>query len=131
MDFLNLLARRSIGSSETFKIERRQWRANRRLQNMVCMKKWTGKGTQELVRKRSSKETRRQEKTIRCVLANGSAWSAEKKDMEKTQGHLRHLLWDQAQDEEGGGGGKVQQRRKAGWRFAADAARITDESTGR
>ena len=40
------------------------------------------------------------------------------------------LLWDCAQIEEGGNGGAVQQRGKGGWRFAADAARLTDERGG-
>ena len=36
------------------------------------------------------------------------------------------FFWDRAQIEKGRKGGAVQQRSKEGWRFAADAARITD-----
>ena len=38
--------------------------------------------------------------------------------MEKVQGHVRHLLWDRAQDEEGGDGGqKFNKEAKQGWRL--------------
>ena len=48
---------------------------------------------------------------------------------EKTHRKVRYLLWNRAQIEERGNGGTVQQRGQ-GWRFAASAARITEETTG-
>ena len=50
---------------------------------------------------------------------------------EKILRKVLYLFGDGAQIEEGGNGGAVKYREaKEGWRFAADAARITDEIAG-
>ena len=47
---------------------------------------------------------------------------------EKEPKCLGHFLRNRAQNKKRRRGGAVQQRSKQGWRFAADAARITDEN---
>ena len=45
---------------------------------------------------------------------------------EKIQGKVRYLFWDRTQIEEGGMKEQFNRETKQSWRFAADAARITD-----
>ena len=65
----------------------------------------------------------------RCTLVNGSARCTERKDMRRYKGTFEIFFGDRAQDAKKRDGGAVQQRGQ-GWRFAADAARITDERAG-
>ena len=75
-------------------------------------------------------EMKKEEKLLRCTLLNGSAWSTEKKYMRRYKGKcdvffgIEHRLKKEEME--------VQFNREAkeGWRFAADAARITDGTAG-
>ena len=55
-------------------------------------------------------------------LTKGSAWSTEKKYMRRYQG-IEHRLKKEEMEEE------FNKEAKEGWRFAASAARITEETT--
>ena len=67
------------------------------------------------------------EETLRCTLLNGSAWSTEGKYMRRYKGKcdilfgIEHRLRKEEMEEQNN------REAKEGWRFAADAARITDE----
>ena len=75
-------------------------------------------------------ETKKETELLRCTLLNGSAWSTEKKYMRRYKGKcdvffgIEHRLKKEETE--------VQFNREAkeGWRFAADAARITDGTAG-
>ena len=75
-------------------------------------------------------EMRKEEKRLRCALLNGSAWSTEKKYMRRHKGTsdiffgIEHRLRKEEVEEQ------FNKEAKEGWRFAADAARITDERAG-
>ena len=68
---------------------------------------------------------RKEEKRLRCTLLNGSAWSTEKKYMRRYKGTfdiifgIEHRLRNEEMEEQ------FNKEAKEGWRFAADAARIT------
>ena len=53
---------------------------------------------------------------------------AQIKMHETIQQKVRYPFWDRAQIKEGGNGRAVNREAHEGWRFAADAARIPDES---
>ena len=74
-------------------------------------------------------EIKKEERRLKCTLLNGSARSTERKYIRRYRATFDIFFGDRAQVEEGGNGGAVQQRGE-GWRFAADAARITDERAG-
>ena len=67
-------------------------------------------------------------RSARCPLLNGSAWSTERKYMRRYQGTfdiffgIEHRMRRDEMEEQ------FNKEAKQGWRFAADAARITDES---
>ena len=73
---------------------------------------------------------RKEEKRSRCALLNGSAWSTERKYMRRYKGKcdvffgIENRLRKEEVEEQ------VTREAKEGWRFAADAARITDEPAG-
>ena len=74
-------------------------------------------------------EMRKEEKRLRCALLDGSAWSTEKKYMRRYTGTFDILFGKGAQIEEGGTWrNKIVEEAKEGWRFAASASRITDET---
>ena len=72
-------------------------------------------------------EMRKEEKNLRCALLNGSAWSTERKYTIRYKGTfdvffgMEHRLRKEEMEEQ------FNREAKEGWRFAADAARITDE----
>ena len=66
-------------------------------------------------------------RVLRCTLLNGSAWSTEKKYLKRYKekcdiffGIEQRLVKEEMEE-------KFNREAKEGWRFAADAARITDE----
>ena len=72
-------------------------------------------------------EMKKEAKVLRCTLLNGSAWCTESRHMGRFQGKCdifcrieRRLRKDEMKEQ-------FNREEKAGWRFAADAARITDE----
>ena len=70
---------------------------------------------------------KKEAKLLRCTLLNGSAWSTERKYMRRYKGkcdiffRIEHRLRKEEMEEQ------FNREAKEGWRFAADAARITDE----
>ena len=70
---------------------------------------------------------RKDEKSLKCALLNGSAWSTEKKHKRRYKGTfdiffgVKHRLRKEEMEEQ------LNKEAKEGCRFAADAARITDE----
>ena len=75
-------------------------------------------------------EMRKEEKRLKCTLLNGSAWSTEKKYMRRYKGKsdiflgIEHRLRKEVMEEQ------FNKEAKEGWRFAASAARITEEMAG-
>ena len=75
-------------------------------------------------------EMRKEEKRLRCSLLNGSAWSTEKRYMTRCKGTfdvffgIEHRLRKEEMEEQSN------KEAKEGWRLAADAARITEETAG-
>ena len=73
---------------------------------------------------------RKEEKRLRCFLLNGSAWSTENKYMRRYKGKcdvffgIEYRLRKEDMEEQ------FNKEAKEGWRFAASAARITEETTG-
>ena len=73
---------------------------------------------------------RKVEKMLRCTLLNGSAWSTGIKYMRRFQvkcdffSGIEHRLRKEEMEEQ------FNKEAKEGWRFAASAARITEETTG-
>ena len=73
---------------------------------------------------------RKEEKRLKCTLPNGSAWSTEKKYMRRYRGKcdiffgMEHRLRKEEMEEQ------FNEEAKEGWRFAASAPRITEETTG-
>ena len=71
-------------------------------------------------------EMRKEEKRLKCTFLNGSAWSTKKKYMRRCKGTfdiffgVEHRLRKDEMEEQ------LNKDAKEGWRFAADAARITD-----
>ena len=68
---------------------------------------------------------KKEARVLRCGLLNGSAWSTQKKNMSRYKGKcciffgIEHRLRKEEQ---------FNKEAKEGWRFAADAATITDEN---
>ena len=75
-------------------------------------------------------EMRKEAERLRCTLLNGSAWSTERKYMRRYEGKcdivfgIEHRLSKEEMEEQ------FKREAKEGWRFAADAARITHETAG-
>ena len=75
-------------------------------------------------------EMRKEVKRLKCTLPNGSAWSTERKYMRRYKGKCdvffgkEHRLRKEEMEEQ------FNKEAKKGWRFAAGAARITEETTG-
>ena len=73
---------------------------------------------------------RKEEKRLRCTLLNGSVWSTEKKYMRRYKGKcaiffgIEHRLRQEEMEEQ------FNKEAKEGWRFAASAARISEETAG-
>ena len=73
---------------------------------------------------------REEEKRLKCTLLNGSAWNTEKKFLRRYKGTFDiffgtvHRLRKEEMEEQ------FNREAKEGWRFAASAARITDETAG-
>ena len=71
---------------------------------------------------------RKEEKRLKCTLLNGSAWSTEKKYMRRYKGTfdiffgIEHKLRKEEMDEQ------LNKEAKEGWRFAASAARFTEDT---
>ena len=67
---------------------------------------------------------------VRCTLLNGSTWSTEKEVHEKVGafdiffGVERRMKKEEIEEQ-------FNKQAEQGWRFAADAARITDENASR
>ena len=75
-------------------------------------------------------EMRKEAKRLRCTLMSGSAWSFERKYMRRHNGKCdiffaieRRLRKEEMEEQ-------FNREAKEGWRFAADAARITDARAG-
>ena len=72
-------------------------------------------------------EMKKEAKRLRCTLLNGSAWSTERKYMRRCKGKcdiffgMEDRLRKEEMEEQ------FNREAKERWRFAADAARITDE----
>ena len=83
-----------------------------------------GRGSQK-------EKTGQEEKRLKRTLLSGSAWSTERKSMRRYRGTFdiffgtEHRLRKEEMEEQ------FNKEAKEGWRFAADAARITDERAGR
>ena len=75
-------------------------------------------------------EMKKEAELLRCTLLNGSAWSTERKYMRRYKGKcdiffgMEHRLRKQEMEE------TFNKEAKEGWRFAANAAKITEETTG-
>ena len=75
-------------------------------------------------------EMKKEMKLLRRTLLNGSAWSTERKYMTKFVGKcdiffgIEHRLRKEEMEDQ------FNKEAKEGWRFAADAARNTDERAG-
>ena len=75
-------------------------------------------------------EMRKEEKRLRCALLNGSACSTERTFMRRYKGTfevffgMEHRLRKEEMEEQ------FNREAKEGWRFAASAARITEEMAG-
>ena len=75
-------------------------------------------------------EMRKEEKRLRCTLLNGSAWSTEKKYVRRYKGTfdiffgIAHRLTKEEMEEQ------FNKEATKGWRFAASAARFTEETAG-
>ena len=88
----------------------------------------SGSGHKELFTDRT--EVRKEEKRLRCALLNGSAWSTEKKYMRRYKGTfdiffgIEHRLRKEEME------AQLNREAKEGWRIAASAARITEETAG-
>ena len=73
---------------------------------------------------------RKEEKRLRCALLNGSAWSTEQKNMRRYKGTfdiffgIEHRLRKEKMEEQ------FNKDAKEGWRSAASAARIAEETAG-
>ena len=73
---------------------------------------------------------RKEEKRLRCALPGGSAWSTERNFMRRYKGAfdvffgIEHRLRKEEMEEQFNG------EAKEGWKFAASAARITEETAG-
>ena len=73
---------------------------------------------------------KKEAKLLRCTLLNGSAWSTERKYMRRYKGKcdvffgIEHRLRKEEMEEQ------FNEEAKEGWRFAASAARITEETAG-
>ena len=73
---------------------------------------------------------KKEAKLLRCTLLNGSAWSTERRYVRSYQGKfdiffgIEHRLRKEEMVEE------FNTEAMEGWRFAADAARTTDETAG-
>ena len=74
---------------------------------------------------------KKEAKTYGCTLLDGSAWSTEKMYMRRYKGKcdvffgIAHRLKKEEMEEQ------FNREAREGWRYAADAARITDETAGR
>ena len=72
-------------------------------------------------------EMKKEAKLLRCTLLSGSAWSTVKTYMRRYEGKchiflgIEHRMRKEEMEEQ------FNKDAKQGWRFAADAARITDE----
>ena len=75
-------------------------------------------------------ERGKEEKRLKCTLLNGSAWSTEKKYMRRYEGTfdiffgIEHRLRKEELEEQ------LNKETKEGWRLAASAAIITEETAG-
>ena len=73
---------------------------------------------------------KKEAKLLRCTLLNGSAWNTERKYMRRNKGKcdiffgMEHRLREEKMEQQ------FNEEAKEGWRFAANAARITGETTG-
>ena len=76
-------------------------------------------------------EMKKEARVLVCTVLNGSAWSTEKKYLSRYKGKcemffgVEHRLRKEEMEEQ------FNREAKEGWRFAADAARITDEWASR
>ena len=72
-------------------------------------------------------DMKKEAKLLKCTLLSGSAWSTERKYMRRYKGKcdvffgMEHRLRKEEVEEQ------FNKEVKEGWRFPADAARITDE----
>ena len=75
-------------------------------------------------------EMRKEEERLRCTLLKGSAWSTERKYMRRYKGRcdiffgIGHRMRKEEMEEQ------FNREAKEGWKFAASAARITEEMAG-
>ena len=74
-------------------------------------------------------EMRKEEKRLKCTLLNGSAWSTEKKYMRRYKGTFDIIFGMNTGRGRMKWRGSCIKRPTERWRFAANAARITDETT--
>ena len=68
-------------------------------------------------------------KRLKCTLLNGSAWSTEKKYTRRYKGTFDTFIGTEHRLRKDEMEKQLKKEAKEEWRFAADAARITDEST--
>ena len=97
------------------------------------MERWQSRWVEEIPQRwKQSKgedrtEMKKEGKLLRCTLLNGSAWSTERKYMRRYRGKcdiffaIEHRLRKEEMEEQ------FNREAKEGWKFAADAARITNE----
>ena len=69
-------------------------------------------------------------KTMRCTLLNGSAWCTERKQMQRYRGTFDIFFGTEHKMRREEMEVQFIKEAKHGWRFEADAARITDENAG-
>ena len=91
---------------------------------------WTEMRKEEKPKGEDRANMKKEAKLLRCTLLNGSAWSTEKKYMRRYKGTfdiffgIEHRLRKEEMEEQ------FNKEAKEGWRFAASAARITEELAG-
>ena len=90
--------------------------------------RWMIKENFQQETRKSRSEMQKDSKTVWCTLLNGSVWCTERKHTRRYTGTFdiffgtEHRMRKEEMEEQ------VNKEAKQGWRFAVDAARITDES---
>ena len=75
-------------------------------------------------------EVRKEEKRLKCALLTGSIWSTERKNMRRCKGTFGIFCGMELRLRKEDMEEQFNKEAKEGWRFAASAARITEETAG-